>query len=169
MLRIVCDTREQRPLRFSNEVEVIHQALTVGDYSIQGLEDQVIIERKSLSDLLASITSGRERFTRELRQLRAFRFAALVVESDWPTIMTGMWPCPSAVHPNAALGSLMSFTVKYGVQVVMADDHQTAAALVERLLSLYAKMVERDAAALSSVRTPAAVPQTESKTLEVAG
>lgn len=149
-MTIIQDSREQRPWCFSSNVQTVVAALPVGDYSIHGLEDQVIIERKSISDLLGSITSGRERFIRELRQLRAFRFAAIVVEARWPDIMSGMYAgTPSRVNPNAVIGSLMSFAVKYGVVPILADDHQTAAALVERLLGTYARMIEKDHKALA--------------------
>ncbi len=104
---IICDTREQDPLVFSDAVIVESRALHVGDYSIAGLETDVVIERKSLSDLLGSITSGRERFEKELRQLRGYRFAAILIESNWPTILSGIWDCPSSVSPNVVLGSLM--------------------------------------------------------------
>ncbi len=150
-LIIIVDTREQRPFHFSDLIEVRRAALPVGDYSLPGLEDQVVIERKSLSDLLGSITSGRERFVKELRQLRAFRFAALVIEARWPDILSGMYGCLSQVHPNSVIGSLMSFAAKYNVIPILADDHDTAARLTERLLILYASMIRRDCKALDSV------------------
>ena len=143
-MKIKIDTREQWPLDFSADVQTVRGTLAVGDYSIEGLEDLIVIERKSLNDLLGSITSGRERFVKELRQLRAFRFAALVIEARWPDLLTGMWPCPSQVHPNAVIGSLMSFAVKYGIQVIMADDHQTAGILTERLLHIFSRIIEKD-------------------------
>ena len=143
-MRVVIDTREQWPLAFSAEVQTVRGTLAVGDYSIEGLEDLIVIERKSLSDLLSSITSGRERFVKELRQLRAFRFAALVIEARWPDLLTGMWSCPSQVAPNAVIGSLMSFVVKYGVVPILADDHQTAGVLTEKLLHIFCRIIEKD-------------------------
>ena len=115
---------------------------------------------KSLADLLGSITGGRERFTRELRQLRAFRFAALVIEARWPDVLLGTYKgVPSAVNPNAVIGSLMAFAIKYGVIPILADDHQTAAQLTERLLLNFARMIEKDFKALdkASEAAPAAV------------
>jgi ERCC4-type nuclease len=109
----------------------------------------VTIERKSLSDLLGCIGRERDRFVRELRQLRAFRFAALVIEARWPDIESGLYGGLSQVNPNAVIGSLMAFAVKYGVVPIMADDHHTAARLVERLLSNYSRLVERDYRALA--------------------
>ena len=53
---IVIDSREQKPFRFSPGIETVTAALKAADYSLLGLEDDVAIERKSLSDLLGSIT-----------------------------------------------------------------------------------------------------------------
>lgn len=153
MITIAIDSREQRPLQFSDAVQTVRGTLSVGDYSILGLEDQVVIERKSLGDLLGSITSGRERFVKELRQLRAFQFAALVVESSWWTIESGIYGVPSGVHPNSVVGSLMSFVIKYGVVPILADDHDTAGRLVERLLTNYARIIEKDYRALGAAPT----------------
>ena len=145
-MRIIQDTREQNPFQFGADVEVVVRCLKVGDYSLAGHEDLVVIERKSLSDLLGSITTGRERFVKELRQLRAFRFAALVIESDWDTVLAGAYR--SQVHPNAVVGSLCAFAICYGVIPVLAKDHETAAKVTERLLANYARIIEREYKAL---------------------
>ncbi|MFH1738996.1 MAG: ERCC4 domain-containing protein [bacterium] len=165
ILTIIQDTREQDPLSFSPRVRVeeghldIHpwkDSLPAGDYSIKGLEDEIIIERKSLGDLFGSMTQGRERFDRELRQFRRFRFAALVVESDWPTILAGTYRSKMSVE--SAIGTLMSYKVKYGVNVLMAHDHQTAARLVEKILCLYAEYYVRGAKSLLRASKAASRP-----------
>jgi len=145
---IVIDTREQRPLEFSKCIHTITAALPVGDYSLRGLENQVVIERKSLGDLLGSITHGRDRFVRELRQFRSFRFAGLLVEADWDDIENRHYP--QKVHPNAVYGSLVAFCVKYGVMPILGGDHVTSARICERLLMNYARLVERDYKLLTS-------------------
>ena len=144
---IIIDSREQTPFEFSAAVRVEVRKLEVGDYSLAGLEDRVVVERKTLSDLLGSITHDRERFVRELRQLRAFSLAALVVEADWATIIGRGYRAD--VHPNAVLGSLAAFAIKYHVVPILAGDHATGAILTERLLLNYARIVERDFRALA--------------------
>jgi DNA excision repair protein ERCC-4 len=143
---IVIDTREQKPFTFSGEVETRRGTLAVGDYSLRGLEDEVAIERKSLNDLLGSITGGRERFIKELRQLRAFRFAAIVVEAGWDDVLLKRYP--QNVAPNAVIGSLAAFAIKYGVVPILAGDRGAAAEVTERLLLNYARRVEKDYRAL---------------------
>lgn len=71
-MRIVRDSRERTPFPFDDDkykgVILSEGSLTTGDYSIVGLENQVAVERKSLPDFVASISTGRERFEREAGQ-----------------------------------------------------------------------------------------------------
>lgn len=139
---VIIDSREKLPFSFSKNVHTTVAALRVGDYSLVGAENSLAIERKSLADLLSSITHNRVRFEKELCQLRAFRFACLLVESTWPIIMMKQYS--QDVSPNSIIGSLMSFKVRYNVSVLMADDHDTAGILCERILMNYARSVERE-------------------------
>lgn len=149
---ITIDTREQNPYTFSDKVIAERGCLNVGDYSIKGLEERIVIERKSVGDFLGSITQGRERFTKELRQLRAYDFAGLVIEGDWRPLITGQWDVPTAVNPNSVIGSLLSFVTKYRVVPILAGNHFTAGIIVERLLSLYAADIERNYKTLSKTK-----------------
>jgi ERCC4-type nuclease len=141
-MQIIIDSREQIPFRFSPTIQTVRRALPVGDYSIVGCEDLVVIERKSLGDLMGSITSNRDRFVRELRHLRAFRLAVLMVEGRWMDIEGQNYR--AQIHPNAVIGSLMAFTIKYGVVPILADDHETAGRITERLLLNFARMIEKE-------------------------
>lgn len=53
------------------------------DYSIEGLQDEFAIERKSLSDLVGTLTKGRERFVRKLEAIQDYKFSAVLVEESW--------------------------------------------------------------------------------------
>jgi len=79
-LRVVVDTREQTPWQFSDAVDVEIRKLDFGDYSVSGYEARWAIERKSLADLVGSLTAGRERFLRELATLRRYEQACIIVE-----------------------------------------------------------------------------------------
>ena len=46
--------------------------MSVGDYSVKFLTEHIRIERKSLPDLISSLTQGRDRFQREMTLIRAF-------------------------------------------------------------------------------------------------
>lgn len=62
---LLLDTREQRPLNF--DTKTIKSKLDFGDITAgeDGFDD-VFIERKSLNDLIGTLSSGYERFKREL-------------------------------------------------------------------------------------------------------
>lgn len=117
---VVVDTREQIPYSFSSiradvaqlprrynrneprpfiQVPTVRWALRQGDYSILGMENEISIERKSLADALGTLGKGRARFQRELQRLAGLRFAAVVVEADWSTIMGNM--CADLTNDDA--------------------------------------------------------------------
>ena len=57
---VLVDTREQNPFNFSRFkgwfAGIEKKALPLGDYSVVGLEDVCVVERKDLSDLVHSCT-----------------------------------------------------------------------------------------------------------------
>lgn len=57
---VIVDTREQNPFalsRFSRWFQRIeYRALPLGDYSIAGMEEACVVERKDLSDIVHSFT-----------------------------------------------------------------------------------------------------------------
>jgi ERCC4-type nuclease len=131
---IVIDSREQRPYRFRDAVV---KALESGDYSIVGLEDRIAVERKSKEDAYSSLGKGRGRFERELERLSRFDYAALVIESDFADFLQS--PPFTRMSPKAAMNSLVSWSVKYGIHVFFASDRRHARALVYRVLEKYWK------------------------------
>lgn len=134
---IIVDSREQKPYRFERMAVA---ALPAGDYSIQGLENEVAIERKSRQDAYSSLGSGRARFERELARLSRLRYAAIVVESSLPDFLT---PPPfTRMNPKAAVNSFIAWSVKYRVCVFFAGDRVHAQALTRRLLEKYWKYRE---------------------------
>ncbi|GAN35010.1 MAG: hypothetical protein DYG83_18330 [Candidatus Brocadia sp. AMX2] len=130
-LVIIQDTREQTPLVFKNAtVEVV--GLSTGDYSLKNFTDKVTIERKSLSDLLGSLGVGRERFMNEVQRMRAFDYAAIVIETSLSDIYKGKWRSEMTVA--SVVGSLQALSAKYGVHILFADNPTIAADTVEGLL-----------------------------------
>ena len=82
---VVVDTREQKPFNFVcfkgwfGGIE--KRALSLGDYSVAGLEDVCVIERKDLTDLVHSCTAERASFS------SAF--------ASWLGIHIGCWWSPA--------------------------------------------------------------------------
>lgn len=127
---IVIDTREQTPWTFT--LPTIVRGLPAGDYSVEGHEHAVAVERKSLADFVASVTRERERFWRELERLQAYSFAAVIVETGPLEILVGAYR--SQAHPRSVWASVLAITHDFGVPVLLAGDRQTAARSAEWLL-----------------------------------
>jgi DNA excision repair protein ERCC-4 len=139
---IVVDTREQDPLPF---VRLKTQAgtLVTGDYTVAGLESLFAVERKSISDLVGCcVGQNRERFERELHRLRGFRFKRLLIVGTEAQILQGRF-CSNS-KPQAVMGTLRAFEIRYDVPVVFTETPETAGRLVEHWAFWFAReMVER--------------------------
>jgi len=140
---ILIDTREQCPLRI-DAYKVERATLPVGDYGIQGFSDwsnpSFIVERKSLGDLVQSLTHDRDRLEREVLKLRQFRFAALIIEAERVQVEIGDYL--SAARPEALLQSLAAFEVRHGLHVMWAGDARGAARTLERLVRQFVRNIE---------------------------
>lgn len=140
----IVDTREQHPLDLT-PLQTVPGTLTTGDYSVQGLELIVAIERKSLSDLIGCVGVDRERFDREAQRLLAYPCRVLLVEATWKDIEAGDWR--SKVTPASALGSLLGW-IASGLPVLMAGSHERAGKYASRILYTAARRRWREARAL---------------------
>ena len=158
---IVRDTREQDPW-VVRHFTTLDRKLDVGDYSIEGLESDVAIERKSLDDLVGTLfgteASGQGRWTRFRRELvgmRAHRLRAVVVEASLSDVRFRMWR-KDAGHPLCAnpktrpwwrrleeitadevRGRCREIHAVYGVPVLWLGSREEASAEVFGLLRLY--------------------------------
>lgn len=140
-LTAIIDSREQLPLDLS-PMKSVRGTLPTADYSIQGLEHVVAVERKSLNDLLGCIGQERERFERELVRLLAYPARALVVEASWEDIEKGGWR--QRVEPRAAMGSLIGWLAQ-GVPIVMAGNREYAQKFIGRFMYIAARRRWREA------------------------
>ena len=140
-MTIIIDNREQVMLPFADNVKTERGTLYSGDFSVKGLEHLFSVERKSVSDLVGSLTSGRERFERELHRLRGFRFKRLLVVGSRSDIVGGNYR--SKATPKSILASLNAFEVRYDIPVVFASE-KAAAELVVRWCYWFARETQKD-------------------------
>jgi DNA excision repair protein ERCC-4 len=138
-LTAIIDSREQLPWDLS-PMRTKTGALETGDYSIDGLEHQLAIERKSLPDLLACCGRDRDRFARVVRRLVGLPHRLLVVECSWVTIQSGSWQ--SRIDVDAVVNSLLSWSAT-GLPFVLADNRKHAEDIARRFLFLSARRVYR--------------------------
>ena len=127
---LVVDTREQTPLEFRN-IPADTGTLYTGDYSIRGFEDDFAIERKTISDLVASLTRDRDRFMRELLRLRGCAFRRLLIVGSVQDIEKGNYR--SKASPRSIMASLSAIEARFYLPILFEETEDRAALRVERL------------------------------------
>jgi len=126
---VVIDTREQTPLPIS-KLSTETGTLYSGDYSVKGMEEVFAIERKTIADLVGSLTSGRDRFMNELHRLRGYRFRRLLIVGSRNDIKTGNYR--SRTKPRAVLASLAAVEALFDIPATFSPDQTQAALTVEQ-------------------------------------
>ncbi|CAN5545629.1 hypothetical protein BH10ACT10_BH10ACT10_00810 [soil metagenome] len=101
-LEIVVDIRERYPFTFADRQATTRRGpLSAGDYGllVDGLL-QATVERKSLADLVTSLTTGKLKF--QLTELAAIPRAAVVVEERYSRVFKVDYVRPSVVADGIA-------------------------------------------------------------------
>lgn len=133
MRSIVIDTREKKPYDFPNSIT---RKLPTGDYSLDGLEELVCIERKSLADWVNTLkvfvsNKGNNRVADEFRRMIMMPCAYVVLETSIEEILTGNYD--GGMKPQSVLGLTASITTNY-CPVIFAGDRPHSYLYVEMLL-----------------------------------
>lgn len=126
---IVTDTREQSPLAFPH-LKSERGTLATGDYSAKGLEHRLSVERKSMADMVGSLTHDRARFMAELQRMRAYECRRLLLIGTQMELKAIL--ARRAVKLEQIRGSLACIDACM-VPVVWVQDAEQAALEVERL------------------------------------
>ena len=86
--KVIKDTREQDGYtfesftgRYTSCKGMVVKKLDTGDYSLEGLEDKLCIERKGrVSELAINLGKDKARFMREIERMQEFEFPFLILE-----------------------------------------------------------------------------------------
>ncbi len=141
-MKIIIDTREQTPLIFTR-YESERGTLQSGDYSISGLTHKFAVERKSIDDLVQSVTRERERFERELHRLRGYDFKRLLIIGTEDEIINRHYH--SKVNPKSILHSVNAFEVRYDIPIIWAKNATIGARYIEKWAYWYAREIQKQA------------------------
>lgn len=141
---IQLDTREQVPLVITQyPVEKI--GLPVGDYGVKGFSDWTnpcfIVERKSIGDLVGSLTAGRERFMKEIEKMRQFSFRALIIEALRSDVQAARYRSDAA--PASILATLDALSVRCNLHVFWCADAEGAALCLESLVKHFCTGIQK--------------------------
>ena len=126
----IIDTREQTPWTLA-PMKTLAGTLSVGDYSVHGMEQVIAIERKSLPDFVQCCGSERERFQRELDRLRGWPVSAVVIEASWGDFELGQWR--SRLTSSQVQASFTSW-IAQGHRMILGRDAATAASIARGIL-----------------------------------
>ena len=102
-------------------VEVVMRTLEIGDYL---LSDRVCVERKTTSDFISSLISGRRELFGQISDLaRTFDKPVLIIEGN---DLYGQ----RQIHPNAVRGALTAIAIDFGVPILMSKDAEDTALML---------------------------------------
>ncbi len=130
---VLVDSREQMPFDFTRFPNWIggekRQALKVGDYSVEGMEQVLILERKSLTDLITTLMQNRSRFFAGCEKMTQYRWRALLVEASYEDVKSVYGEeLNTQAHPNAISGTLDALEAKFGIPVIYTSRYRPLAA-----------------------------------------
>jgi len=139
-IKIVIDTREKEPYSFPLDgITTTRRKLETGDYSLDGFEDRVTVERKSMDDFVSTVIHARSRFHKELKRLQLFETACVVVEGSLDDVLRRRYH--GNAHPNSVFGSAISIIIDFGIPVYFCSNRQVACRFVEGYLQRFHRKV----------------------------
>jgi ERCC4-type nuclease len=133
---VLVDTREQNPFDFSRFegwfAGIEKRALKLGDYSVAGLENHCVVERKDLADLVHSLTTGRSVFLDRLRLMSRYNHRLLVITASWSEVKSP-YTCAGG-SPNRITQSLIAALAGLQVPFLCSETHELGEELVASYL-----------------------------------
>jgi ERCC4-type nuclease len=133
---IVADTREQNPFSFERFggwfSGVEKRPLEIGDYSIAGLEDLCVVERKDLNDLVRSFHMERPTIVARLRRMSAFPDRLLVITAAMSQLKSRYEHSPA--NPNQITQSLIASLAGLRVPFLCVETHELGEEIVASYL-----------------------------------
>lgn len=138
MLRVLVDSREQRPWGFPTDLFATETAtLPEGDYTLAGAWGRLALERKSLGDFVGTVIQDWLRFRKELTRLSGYDIAAVVVEADLGDVLGHKYE--SAATPESVLGRANGIFLDHGIPVLFWGRRPGCEQMAARFLQLAAK------------------------------
>ena len=148
-LEILVDSHEQYPYRFTGQqARTAKRALPCGDYGITaGGRLVAAVERKSLADLVASLTSGKLRYA--LAELAVLPRAGVVVEDRYSAVFkTGR------IRAALIADGLAELQVRWpNVPIVFCETRQLAEEWTYRFLAAAQLWAETEQPAIERITT----------------
>lgn len=132
-MTILIDTREPSPhpwTAYWPDTPTATATLETGDICAAGNLD-IVIERKTPADLLGCMTSGRERFERELRRATHLASFAVVISGSFDDLLLHR----RGMAASSVIGTLAAWQRRYRHPFFFAGNDELAADFTMRFLS----------------------------------
>ena len=133
---VVVDTREQIPFDFSRFegwfAGVERTALDLGDYSVSGLENACVVERKDLADLVRSFTIERAVLVARLKKMSTYPHKLLVITAPLSSVKSPY--AFSTSNPNRVMQTLMAALVGWDIPFICTETHELGEEIVASYL-----------------------------------
>lgn len=143
---ILIDTREQNALQFEESKKM---KLSCGDYTTTGpLFSDVFVERKSLEDLVSTLTAGAQRFDREISRAEDFgQYLVVLVENK---VSNAINYSPENSFSKYINGKFVFYKIreicaKYkNIQFLFSDSRENSQALMVKIFKMKDKVKNYD-------------------------
>lgn len=144
-LKILVDTREQQPLSFTKTMDM---KLDFGDYTIGAPHySYTYVDRKSESDFKSTLSSGLNRFKREIERAKEFSsFIFVVVESSIEKIIQNNNYAPHEANLSYVWHNtrVLSHDYRDHCQFIFSGSRKMSQKLIPKLLFHGSKLWQTD-------------------------
>jgi ERCC4-type nuclease len=129
---VLVDTREKYPFdfgRFPNWIaDGKRQTLKTGDYSVEGMETLLVLERTTLTDLITTLIQQRARFFKICEKMTKYRWRAVLIEASYEDVKSPYGEeYNTLAHPNAVSGTLDALEARFGIPVIYTSRYRPLA------------------------------------------
>lgn len=143
-IKILVDTREQDPLPFKNTKS---EKLFIGDYLLDGDYSYTYVDRKSSNDFIGTMTSGLERFEREIQKTVSLNgYLFVVVESSISKIYQESGKFSKRATLEYVFHNMRSLCHKYPrrIQFLFTGSRNKSIEIIPKLLKFGKELWETD-------------------------
>ncbi len=130
---IFVDSKEQDEYSFNlSKVNVKRKSLKTGDYSLEGFEELVSVERKNPDDFVKTLIPPKKRFQKELQRLTVMPYSCIVVETNLEDILLGKYQ--SNANPLSVFNMANSIITDWKIPIYYCSTRQIACRFTEEYL-----------------------------------
>jgi ERCC4-type nuclease len=91
------------------------------------MEKMLVLERKTLPDLITTLMQERKRFFKLCERLAKYRWCALLIERSYEDIKSPYDEENTLAHPNAVSGTLDALEARFGIPVIYTSRYRPLA------------------------------------------